>query len=208
MNLPFTIEEFMNVFRHYNHSIWPMQIIVYLLAMIAFYLLGKKHKASNKIIVGILAFFWIWMGTFYHLVYFTSINKLAYGFGVLFIIEGLLLTYNGVIKNNIKFSCNKNKYTIIGSVFILYAMIFYPIIGYLSGHGYPYSPGFGVAPCPTTIFTYGILLFSKKKFPRYLLWIPLLWSLIGTLAAVKLGITEDFGLLIAAVMGTFMLLKK
>lgn len=38
---------------------------------------------------------------------------------------------------------------------ILYALIGYPAFGYFAGHHYPSVPVFGVAPCPTTIFTIG-----------------------------------------------------
>jgi Family of unknown function (DUF6064) len=58
------------------------------------------------------------------------------------------------------------------------------------------SPTFGL-PCPTTIFTLGMLLWLDKTPPLYLLIIPLLWSLIGTVAALKLGIREDVGLLVS-----------
>ena len=36
----------------------------------------------------------------------------------------------------------------------------------------------------------------------YLILIPLLWSLVGLSAAINLRITEDFGLVIAGVLGT------
>lgn len=80
---------------------------------------------------------------------------------------------------------------------IAYAMIVYPVIGTVLGHGYPSSPSFGVAPCPTTIFTFGLLLCTNARVPKSLLVIPLIWSLIGFYAAVSLGIREDIGLLLA-----------
>ena len=41
---------------------------------------------------------------------------------------------------------------------ILFALILYLGLGIVFGHRYPAVPVFGVAPCPTTIFTVGILL--------------------------------------------------
>jgi len=78
------------------------------------------------------------------------------------------------------------------------------VLGYNLGHVYPYSPTFGL-PCPTTIFTFGILLFTNEKMPVHLLIIPLLWSVIGFTAAINLIIYEDTGLLIAG-LTTFTLL--
>jgi hypothetical protein len=81
----------------------------------------------------------------------------------------------------------------------------YPLLGYLQGHIYPAAPTFGL-PCPTTIFTFGILLWTDKKLPVITLVIPFLWSLIGFSAAFSLGIREDTGLLIAGLLTTIMIL--
>jgi hypothetical protein len=87
-------------------------------------------------------------------------------------------------------------------------MIIYPVIGIFLGHGYPNSPCFGIAPCPATIFTFGLLLWTDKKVPKYVLIIPLLWSFLGPIAAMKLGIREDIGLLVAGVTGTVLLIVR
>jgi len=87
-------------------------------------------------------------------------------------------------------------------------MIGYPLLGYFLGHIYPASPCFGVAPCPTTIFTFGLLLLTVKRVPKYLLIIPLIWSFIGFTAALKLGIKEDIGLLIAGVATLILTIKR
>jgi len=55
---------------------------------------------------------------------------------------------------------------------------------------------------------FGILLFANKIKISYIIWIPLIWSIIGTFAAVTLGIKEDYGLFIAGIIGTFMFLSK
>jgi hypothetical protein len=68
-----------------------------------------------------------------------------------------------------------------------------------------HSPVFGVAPCPTTIFTFGLFLLTSGKMPKYLIAIPFIWSIIGFFAALNLGILEDIGLIIAGVSGTIML---
>ncbi|RCW52113.1 DUF6064 family protein [Halanaerobium sp. ST460_2HS_T2] len=208
MSLPFAVRDFMNVFKIYNQSIWPMQIVFYLLGFLILLFLKKEKNSSNKIIMGILSFYWLWIGVFYHLTNFSDINKMAYAFGALFILEALIILYAGLIKEYISFNLNFDRYAIIGSIFIIYSMLIYPLIGYFLGHGYPFSPGFGVAPCPTAIFTFGVLLFANKIRTKHLIWIPLIWSIIGTFAAVNLNIMEDYGLFIAGITGTLMFLSK
>jgi hypothetical protein len=203
--LPFTTEQFLEVFKTYNTSIWPAQIAAYLLGVAIIYLAFRKNAGRDKIISLILSIFWLWMGGLYHLTFFTSINTAAYGFGILFIIQGLLFLGAGAWKGRLKFQFERNLYGITGAILIIYAMLVYPIIGAQLGHGYPHAPMFGVAPCPATIFTFGILLWTTKKVPWWILVIPGLWSVVGFTAAFSLGILEDTGLLIAGIVGIALL---
>lgn len=207
MELPFSIDQFFKVFENYNSSIWPLQPLFYLLALFAILLsLNKLHK-SDKIVSLILSFLWIWMGIVYHLIYFTAINKAAYFFGIAFIIQGCMFLYFSFISNRISFRFNENIHGIAGSLLIAFALLIYPFIGYYQGHIYPASPTFGL-PCPTTIFTFGLLLWTDKKIPTHLLIIPVLWSIIGSSAAFSLGVKEDMGLLISSILFIILIILK
>lgn len=195
--MPFTVEQFLNVFQSYNTAVFPLQIFFNLLALLAIYLLIRTSRLSNQIISGILSFFWLWIGVVYHIIFFTSINKAAYVFGAIFIIQSGIFLYFGVIRQYFDFKLKKG---CVPWIFIFYSLIIYPILGYAFGHGYPKQPTFGL-PCPTTIFTFGILLFNTSKIKWYIIILPLLWSLLGVSAAIQLGIFEDLGLLIAGVLG-------
>ena len=207
MSLPFTIEQFLSVFEKYNLSVWPMQIVLVLIAILAVILSIRKMNRSDKIISIALGFFWLWIGIVYHFAYFTSINKAAYFFAALYIIQGVLFLFAGGMEPKLSFKFKPNSYGIVGSLFILYALILYPGLGYFFGHVYPKNPTFGL-PCPTTIFTFGLLLWTDKNVPKYVLAIPLIWSIIGFGAALSLGVKEDYGLLIAGVLGSILILIR
>jgi hypothetical protein len=207
MKLPFTLEQFLDVFRQYNVSVWPVQVLLIVLAIVATYFSIFKKSYSDKIIISILAFLWLWMGVVYHFIYFSTINKAAIVFGSLFIIQGLLLFYFGIIKDKLKFQFSLNRYGITGIVLTMFALIVYPLVGYWLGHVYPSSPTFGL-PCPTTIFTFGILLFSSSRVPFIAIIIPAIWSIIGFSAAVSLSMKEDAGLLIAGFVIIIMIIYK
>ena len=85
--LPFTTEQFLAVFRSYNEAIWPAQIVAYLLAGLAVVALYGRSARSDRIIAAALAIMWAWTGIAYHLAFFATINKAAYVFSVLFIIQ-------------------------------------------------------------------------------------------------------------------------
>ena len=165
MNLSFTEEQFLNNFAQYNTDASPSLIILYLLAGIALYLVFCKRVYSDKVISGILAFLWLWVGVVYYIIYFSSINKTAYLFGLLFIVQaGMFLKY-GVLDRKFSFRFNKDIYGFTGMAMVLYGLLIYPAFGYLIGHVYPYQQIFGVS-CPTTIFTFGLLLWIPAKVQK------------------------------------------
>ncbi len=77
--------------------------------------------------------------------------------------QGLFLFWAG-IKDKISYRFKQNIYSVTGLVFVAYAAVIYPVIG--------------------------LLLLTDKRVPKYLLLIPLIWSLIGFNAAIALGIRE------------------
>ncbi|MBK9013815.1 MAG: hypothetical protein IPM82_06860 [Saprospiraceae bacterium] len=207
MELPFTLEQFLEVFRQYNLGVFPIQFLFLLLAVavLAFAIWPKKN--AGRAISAILGLLWLWMGIVYHWGYFAGINKAAYFFGVAFVAQGGLFLAKGALRNQLNFSHRPTPAVWAGSAMMLYSLVIYPLLGHILGHSYPASPTFGL-PCPTTIFTLGILLWLDKKPPFYLLFIPLAWSVIGTVAAFKLGIREDIGLAVAGGLTVLLMVRQ
>ena len=54
------------------------------------------------------------------------------------------------------------------------------------GHAYPAMPTFG-APCPTTLFTIGMLCFLVPPYPRAPLVAPILWAVVGSRSGLPVG---------------------
>lgn len=204
MKTPFTLQQFLDVFKAYNETVFPGQLVLYALAIILLVLVGRRAPNADRYSNAILAFFWLWMGFVYHLVFFTTINKAAYGFGSLFIIQSGLFLYYGISRHCLAYRFSRSLYSIAGIFLIAYALIFYPLIGYFSAHAYPYAPTFGL-PCPTTIFTIGLLLSNDEKLPVPVMIIPILWSILGFFAAFSFGIREDLVLPLA---GLLLLLSR
>ncbi len=207
MKMPFTTEQFLDVFKNYNTAIWPTQLVFYIFAIATIFLCLKKNQYSDRIISFVLSFLWLWMGIVYHLLFFTAINKAAFVFGGVFILEGLLFFYFGVIKQKISFGFQTWVSGITGAALLSYALVVYPILGYLQGHIYPSAPTFGL-PCPTTIYTFGLLLWTTRKNPLAIVIIPILWAAVGFSAALSLGIKEDIGLLVSVVVFLLIILFR
>lgn len=195
--MPFTTDEFFAVFVQYNMDIWPLQIGTYVLGLIVVALLFWRNRASGILVSTILGFFWLVNGAGYHWSHFSEINPTAYAFGAVFVLQAALLGISPLFFGGIEFSAEKDARTVTGLLLVAFAMAVYPVWGWIAGHSYPAAPVFGVAPCPTNIFTIGILLLASWRKARWLLIIPALWGAIGGSTAVLLNVPQDLGLLAA-----------
>lgn len=205
--MPFTAEQFFQIFENYNQTVFPAQIFLICVAAAVVVLACEPPRFSNVIISNLLGLLWLWTGVVYHLIFFTEINPAAYIFGAAFVFQGLLVLYEGLLKKRLSFRFELNLYGLLGAIFIVYSLVIYPIIGFAFERTYPSSPTFG-APCPMVIFTFGLLMWTDKKIAWHLLIIPVLWTFIATSAAVSFGVKEDFGLLAAGTIGTAFVIRR
>ncbi|HJS42370.1 MAG TPA: DUF6064 family protein [Gemmatimonadales bacterium] len=202
--LPFGRQEFLEVFGRYNIAVWPAQLLLYAVALVIVALILRRERRS--VVVALLATLWLWTGVVYHLLFFSEINPAARYFGIAFIAQAVLLlatdrrqTASGEWGTPIARST--------GKVLIAYALVGYPLIGSLAGQTYPTVVTLGL-PCPTTIFTIGVLLIALRQPSVWLLAIPILWAIIGTFAAIALSIPQDYGLTVAGLGAAVRLLTR
>jgi uncharacterized protein DUF6064 len=205
VQLPFTTAEFLQVFRDYNHAVWPAQALLLALGLGASVLAFQPHAATRRGVPACLAILWAWTGAVYHLAFFRAINPLATLFAVLCLAQAALLLVHALRPGTMTFQAPRSVRGLLGGVLLVYAFVLYPLLARAFGHPYPASATFGL-PCPTTIATIGLLLWARPHTPRHLLLIPIGWAAVGTAAALQLGMTEDFGLTLAGLIGTGALL--
>lgn len=206
MQLPFSIDQFYGVFRAYNTALWPAQVLLVVLALAAIVLVAAPRRWSGAGVSAILAVLWAWPGLAYHLAFFTVINPLAYGFAGISLAGSLIFLWQGVRHRRLEFRLRFNARTAVGVVLVLFALVIYPAWSVFAGHPYPSLPTFGL-PCPTTIFTIGLLAFTVAPCPRSPFAVPVLWSMIGGQAAFLLGVPQDLGLLVAGIVGIMLVVR-
>jgi hypothetical protein len=205
--LPFTVEQFYGVFVQYNESVWPTQIVLYAVAVAILALLVRARPAECRIIAGLLMLLWTWMAIAYYFVFFTRISGSGWVIGGVLLAGGLWLGWTGGIKGKIQFGPRRDWRGALGWLLILYALIAYPLVGFVVGHRYPAMPTFGL-PCPVTIFTVGLLMLTVSPVPRSVFLVPALWGLFGGVSATfLLGVYQDAGLLIAGIVSLVAMLR-
>lgn len=207
MKIPFTTDQFFEIFETYNNAVFPVQFFWILLGLIAIFIIYSIKSAKNSAIGLFLGFLWLWTGIVYHLIFFSKINPGAYLFGGLFLLQGIFFIIE-TIRGKLSFSMNKETSSLTGVFFIVFGLLIYPVISYFLEGSLDNTISLGL-PCPTTIFTFGLLMVSRNNMSRYLLIIPSLWALIGTGAAVNFGVYQDYMMIVVAIIANlFILLKK
>jgi hypothetical protein len=200
MALPFTVEQFYGVFRDYNAAVWPAQWFLVALALLAVGAMLRPQLWSGVVVSSILGVLWAWIALIYHLAFFARTSPAAYGFAAVSAAGAVVFIWQGVIRRRLSFRWVPGLNATAGVVLIAFALVVYPVWSAYAGHPYPATPTFGL-PCPTTIFTIGLLCFAVPPMPRSPLIVPLLWCLVGAQAAFLLGVQPDLGLIGAAVVG-------
>jgi hypothetical protein len=208
VSLPFSRAEFLAVFAAYNGAIWPLQLLLLAAGLFAIGLLFRRPAWADRAISAILAVFWLTMAIGYHWTYFAPINKAAYVFGGLFLLQAAVLLVEGLARNRIHYDRATGARPWLAALLIVYSIAIYPLIGLFITLPYPATPLFGVAPCPTTLFTIGLLLLARYPKPLLIALVPLAWCVVGGSAAILLDVPEDWALFGALLAWVMLMLKE
>lgn len=194
MLLPFTREQFFDVFAAYNEALWPAAVALWLAsAVIAAVRLSAGHP-HDRWISALLVGHWAWSAVAYHLAFFTRINPAAWLFAALFLGQAVLFFRVGVVQRRLSFAPWGTAWAPLAWGLIGYSLA-YPAINAIDQLSLLRIPTFGL-PCPTTIFTAGVLMLATPR-SRGLSIVPVAWSAIGGSASLLLGVGADFALPIA-----------
>lgn len=199
--MPFSAEMLMDFFAAYNQRIWPMQWVGYALSLLALVPLVRPGKLWSRVVTGLLAFLWLWVGLVFWLEAASQMAML-YAPAILFTLQGGLFVY-ALVRDRLAYGATGRVATAVGLALIAYALVGYPLVGLSVGHVYPHSVLSPLFPCPAVIFSFGLLLLAERV-PRLLLVIPAFWAASGALW-FYLGMVEDAGLVSAGVAGVILL---
>jgi hypothetical protein len=194
MRLPFSEAQFLDVFGAYNMALWPAVILLWGWTFVATARLFAGRNASASLSL-LAAVHWGWAAVAYHALFFARINPAARIFAALFMLQafGFLQL---VVRHQPRFALGGTPRQQFAAA-LLASSLLYPALVLLSGFELPRAPIFAV-PCPTVLFTGGLLLAAETPVHRSLFVIPILWSLIAGSAAVLFGVIPDLMLFGAA----------
>lgn len=196
MQLPFTKDQFFDLFAAYNGALWPALIALWIASVVVSLLLCSSRRPADRWVSALLAAHWAWSGLAYHAAFFTRINPAAWIFAMLFLVQAALFVWVGIGQRRLSFVPTRNGWTLMAWLLVAYSLV-YPAINAVQHLTVSRIPTFGV-PCPTTIFTAGFLMFAvPRSWPLAI--IPVIWSLVAGSAAVLLDVRADYALPIAGI---------
>ena len=196
MQLPFTKEQFFDLLAAYNTGLWPALLALWIASVLVSVLLHSSRRPPVRWISALLAAHWAWSALAYHLGFFTRINQAAWGFAALFLLQAAVFFWAGVVHGRLSFAPWRNAWAPVAWGLVAYSLV-YPAINAAQHLSVSRIPTFGV-PCPTMIFTAGMLMLATPRSWR-LSFVPVLWSVIGGSAAFLLGVHADYALPIAGI---------
>jgi hypothetical protein len=191
------LNEFLATFGRANAAAWPMQIVWYLAAVAMVGLVLWPVRRSSQLICALAAAYFAWIGIAYFAWLMPGMH-FSLLWAAVFTLQAVLLVVAGVVRSDLVIRPRKDLASVVGAVFIGYALILYPVIGLVGGHPLRTLPVFGLSPCASVVFFFGLLMWADPPVPKYLLLVPLAWSLGAAPPDLARGVVADYGMLVAA----------
>lgn len=194
-------DELRNLFADHTPDVWPVHLLAVVLALVAIVLVVRRPGiVADRVVTVLLASLWVWLALVFFGRQAAQLDPLlSAAYGALFLVQAGLFVRAGIVRRELRFRAADGLVGRIGWAALAYALVVYPVLGIILGHGFPEAPLFGIAPCPTVIATFGLLLLAAPPLPKRLLIIPTIWAVLAPLAAVGHGYPEDIGLVVVAV---------
>ena len=162
MQLPFTKEQFFDLLAAYNVGLWPALLALWIASVLVSVLLLSSRRPSDRWISALLAAHWAWSALAYHVGFFTRINQAAWVFAALFLLQAAVFFWAGVVHGRLSFAPWRNAWAPVAWGLLAYSLV-YPAINAAQHLSVSRIPTFGV-PCPTMIFTAGMLMARHATF--------------------------------------------
>jgi hypothetical protein len=196
MQLPFTREQFFDLFVAYNEALWPAAVALWIASAVIVALRLSARRPHDRWVSALLVGHWAWSALAYHVAFFTRINPVAWVFAALFVGQAVLFLRVGVVQRRLSFGPWGNAWAPLAWGLIAYSLA-YPAINALDHRSLLRIPTFGL-PCPTTIFTAGVLMLATPRCWS-LSVVPVIWAAMGGSATFLLGVYADVALPIAGI---------
>ena len=177
--LLFSPQTYYRLFELANRDAWPLQAFMLPMGLALLFVLVRRPAWQGRFAAAVLAASWLWVAWGYHWRRYAAINWAAPWFAAGFALEALFLIWAGIFRNRLLREPISPALCRTSVVLYGFALLLYPFVNPLLGHGWAQVELFGIAPDPTVMATLGILLTSNRKRPWILMIIPVFWCAVS-----------------------------
>lgn len=175
--LMFSPQTYFRLFELYNVSVWPAQLLVLALGILALLTLFRPGDRAVRGTLVLLSVFWLAVAWGFFWRRYAQINLAAPYFAGLYVLQAVLLL--GAAWKTGRPALAQATRLRFGSALVLYlfALCVYPLRGVLAGRDWREAEIIALAPDPTALATLAVLL----AWGGWRFWtlapVPLLWCL-------------------------------
>ncbi len=198
--LLFSPRTYYRLIERHNEALWPSQVAALGLGFAIVVLLRRPSARQGRLLAGILAILWVWVGWGFVWSRYSTINWAAKYLVLLFAIEVLVLVGIGVLRGGLRFVRRRDAAGALGMALLVLSLLLYPAFAPLLGRGWRQAELFGVAPDPTVLATLGVVLLADAPIRWALLAMPILWCAVSGVTLLAMESPEAWVLLAAALL--------
>ena len=166
--LLFSPRTYFRTFELYHLRVWPAQLMAIALALSMVILLrgdADRRALRGRLIAGLLAACWLWVGIAFHLRSYATINWAARYFGYLFIAQAALFLWGGVVRARLTFAWPTRAAGRVALGLFVSALVLYPLATLAAGRSWQQVELFGLTSDATAVGTLGLLGLASPRFP-------------------------------------------
>ncbi len=188
----FSPARYLEMQAQFNQDLWPAHLLVYALALAVLALAWSRRPWAWRGAAALLAAFWLSVAVLFLGLHFTRLHPGGLLFTALFALGGLALLRECLRPAPAPILApSLDGPGVLGALLVLHSLLGHPWLSNFLDHPWPRMGLLGLAPGPTVLFTLGLLFWTKGRLNGLLLLACGLWTLLGFLLAVELGLKED-----------------
>jgi hypothetical protein len=204
-------ENWWKIIERYNMQIYPLQIILWIIAaLLVIWLFLKPGMLQNILIKTYLSITFAWTGIMFFMILAGDITGDSYGnylFGSIFIVISIFFAID-IFRNKMHFSLPEVRWRKYSTLFLILLVLCYSFFGLVFRHNFNSIVGLGTLPCPTTALALVILTTALPRVNKIAYIMLLLWAvpMPPFIQLPKYGVYEDSIMLICGVYSLVLLI--
>lgn len=177
--LMFSPPVYWRLVERYNRESWPLHWLMLGAGCLMLWLAARRPAYAGRMIAGVLAAIWLWVGWAFHHRAYAQINWAAGYAAIAFGVQAALLVGLGTIRSPATMPGTRTRLRRLGWTLGAVGIFLYPWTGLLAGRPWNQWEVFGLMPDPTAFATLGLLLATGQRHRAWLAVIPLISLIAG-----------------------------